>query len=402
MGLISSEIAPGVAVESDSRIAFIVIDGLGGFSNEAGRTELEAASTPNLDALARDGATGLIDTLGRGIVPGSGLAHLALFGYDAFTHDIGRGAIAANGIGITLKPNQVAARMNFCTESGGNITDRRAGRIPTDHCARLAELLNGTVDVPGVKISVHAVMDYRAVVIFEGDDLEIEIADTDPGEVGKPARPVTATSPGAEKTASYVREFVAQAKSALSDQLPANMVVLRGFAKQPDLVHMQECYKVTPACIATYPDYKGVARMIGMEILETGKEIADEFTTIEREWLNYTFTFLHVKKTDSLGEDGDFDGRVHKIEETDREIPRLMALNPDLVVVTGDHSTPAVFKAHTWHPVPVLLSGPTVRVDDTTSFGERAAAQGALGRFDGAELMLDVLSHAGKTTKMGA
>ncbi len=402
MDFISSEVAPRVAQSTGSKIVFIVMDGLGGFANESGKTELELASTPNLDKLANEGATGLIDTLGRGIVPGSGLAHLALFGYDAFVHDIGRGAIAANGIGITLKPNQIAARMNFCTQENGVIVDRRAGRIPTNICAELADLLNAKVQIPGVKVTVHAVMDYRAVVIFEGDNLSIDVADTDPSKTGIPAKPVKATSPEGEATAALVAKFVEQAESALSDRKQANMVVLRGFAKQPDFVPMQECYKLKPGCIATYPDYKGVAKMIGMDILETGKEIADEFTTLEQRWNDYDFFFLHVKKTDSLGEDGDFDGRVHKIEETDKEIPRLVALKPDVIVVTGDHSTPAVFKSHTWHPVPVLLWGSAVRRDQTACFGEAEAAKGALGRFNGAALMLDVLAHAGKTAKMGA
>jgi 2,3-bisphosphoglycerate-independent phosphoglycerate mutase len=402
MSLISSEVAPKVIGQNDSKIIFMVIDGLGGFPNESGKTELEAANTPNLDALAANGATGLIDTLGRGIVPGSGLAHLALFGYDPFVHDIGRGAIAANGIGITLKPNQIAARMNFCTEEAGKITDRRAGRIPTDQCAKLAEILNTEVNVPGVTIRVHAVMDYRAVVIFEGENLSIDVADTDSGVVGLPAKPVTATSEAGKETAKIVAEFVSQAKIALKDQSPANMVVLRGFAVQPDLDQMADCYKLNAACIATYPDYKGVARMIGMDILETGKEIVDEVDTLEHEWDNYNFFFFHVKKTDSLGEDGDFDGRVHKIEEVDALIPRLTALNPDVIVVTGDHSTPAVLSGHSWHPVPVLLSGETVRRDDTQCFGELESAKGALGRFDGPALMIDVLSHAGKTGKMGA
>lgn len=404
MSLISSEVAPMVLSSADTKIAFIILDGLGGFANSTGKTELELADTPNLDRLAKEGATGLIDTLGRGIVPGSGLAHLALFGYDAFKHDIGRGAIAANGIGVTLKPNQVAARMNFCTAKDGNIVDRRAGRIPTEKSEELAKLLNGAVSIDGVKVQVYPVMDYRAVVVFEGDDLSIDIADTDPSKTGVPPNPVESTAPGAEKMVKVVSAFVEQAEKILANEHPANMIVLRGFAVQPDLAPMQECYGLKSACIATYPDYKGVARMIGMDVLklETGNEIADEFTTLEKHWADYSFFFLHVKKTDSYGEDGNFDGRVHIIEETDREIPRLMALNPDVIVVTGDHSTPAVFSAHTWHPVPVLLWGQSVRVDETTHFGETEAVKGGLGRFAGAELMLDVLSHAGRTGKMGA
>ena len=400
--MISSDIARPLAMESDSKIVLLIMDGLGGFPNETGKTELETAATPNLDKLAAEGATGLIQTLGRGITPGSGLAHLALFGYDAFVHDIGRGAIAANGIGQVLKPNQVAARLNFCTEKAGLITDRRAGRIPTDKCAELCEIVNKAVDIPGVTVTLSPVMDYRAVVVFEGDGLSINIADTDPGAVGLPPKPVQATDDDAEKMASVVESFLEQTKAALASLEPANSVLLRGFAVQPDFPSMQECYKLNPACIATYPDYRGVGKMIGMEILSTGHEIADEFDTLEENWDKYDFFFFHVKKTDSLGEDGNFDGRVHKIEEVDKLLPRLKALKPDVLAVTGDHSTPAMFKAHTWHPVPVLLWGKDVMQDETTTFGERAVMQGGLGRFPGSELMLEILGHAGKLKKMGA
>jgi len=246
-------------------------------------------------------------------------------------------------------------------------------------------------------------MDYRAVVVFEGDGLSIEIADTHPGATGVPAKPVKATGAGAEKMVGVVEAFIAQAKEALAALHPANMILLRGFAVQPDFPSMQACYKLKPACIATYPDYRGVAKMIGMDILKTGMEIAEEVDTLEQDWKSdHTFYFFHVKKTDSYGEDGNFDGRVHKIEEVDALIPRIMALKPDVFAVTGDHSTPAVFKAHTWHPVPVLLWGKTVRRDSTTSFGERAAICGGMGRFEGSALMLELLAHAGKLKKMGA
>jgi len=403
--MISSDVAPKLAIETPSKILLLILDGLGGFPDERGKTELEAASTPNLDRLAADGATGLIDTLGRGISPGSGLAHLALFGYDPFVHDIGRGAIAANGIGLTLKPGQVAARLNFCTaDEKGIITDRRAGRIATEKCAELCTVVNGAVKIPGVKIKVHPVMDYRAVVVFDGKDLSINLGDTDRGVTGVAPKEIKATGPGAERMVDIVKEFVRQAKKALAPRKPANMILLRGFAEQPQLPSMRECYKLKPACIATYPDYRGVARMVGMDILKTGHEIADEVTTLEGSWKqdDYTFYFFHVKKTDSLGEDGNFDGRVHKIEEVDALIPRIMALNPDVTCVTGDHSTPAVFKAHTWHPVPVLIRGDGVRRDETTTFGEREAMRGGLGRFPGSELMLELLAHTGKLKKMGA
>lgn len=403
--MVSSDVAPKLAIETPSKILLLIVDGLGGFPNESGKTELEAAATPNLDRLAAEGATGLIDTLGRGISPGSGLAHLALFGYDSFVHDIGRGAIAANGIGLTLKPGQVAARLNFCTaDEKGIIADRRAGRIPTEKCGELCKVLNSAVKIPGVKVEVHPVMDYRAVVVFDGKGLSVNLSDTDPGVTGVAPKDLKTTGPGAEKMAEIVKQFIAQAKNALAPRKPANMVLLRGFAVQPDLPSMGECYRLKCACIATYPDYRGVAKMVGMDILNTGHEIADEVATLEESWKQdgYTFTFFHVKKTDSLGEDGNFDGRVHKIEEVDGLIPRIVALNPDVICVTGDHSTPAVFKAHTWHPVPVLIRGANVRQDKTTKFGEREAMRGGLGRFPGSELMLELLAHAGKLKKMGA
>jgi len=245
-------------------------------------------------------------------------------------------------------------------------------------------------------------MDYRAVVIFDGEGLSIDIADTDPGVVGQPAKPVATTTPGTDRMAGIVEEFVSQSRQALASLAPTNMILLRGFAERPDFPSMQDCYKVRPACIATYPDYRGIARMIGMDVLSTGSEIADEFETLEERWNDYTFFFVHIKKTDSLGEDGDFDGRVHKIEEVDAQIPRLLSLAPDVVAVVGDHSTPAVFKSHTWHPVPVMTWGKSVRPDSSKGFGEAAAVTGGLGRFPGAELMLQVLADAGKLKKMGA
>jgi 2,3-bisphosphoglycerate-independent phosphoglycerate mutase len=214
---------------------------------------------------------------------------------------------------------------------------------------------------------------------------------------------VKTTDSGVEKMAGVVEAFISQAKAALAALHPANMILLRGFAVQPDFPSMKECYKLKPACIATYPDYRGVAKMIGMDVLKTGMEIVEEVETLEQDWKSeHNFYFFHVKKTDSYGEDGNFDGRMHKIEEVDALIPRIMALNPDVFAVTGDHSTPAVFKAHTWHPVPVLLWGKTVRQDAVNTFSERAAICGGMGRFDGAELMLELLAHAGKMKKMGA
>ena len=406
--MVSSELISSydLALDRDSKIILLVIDGVGGLPHPtSGRTELETARTPHLDALARSGVGGMSDPIARGIAPGSGVAHLALFGYDPIVHAIGRGAVAALGIGLKPAPEDLAVRVNFATmDKTGAISDRRAGRIPTERNAELCELLR-PIQLDDVEFTIDPVKDYRAVVVFKGEDLSEELADSDPGQNGLPPKPVEPRDPGdprAERTARIANEFIRQARDILRDLAPTNTILMRGFAHPVYLSTMQEVYKLKAGAIATYPDYLGVSRMVGMDILPTGDQIADEMDTLEKHYADYDFIYLHIKKTDSAGEDGNFNEKVRIIEEVDAFVPRITQLDPDVLVVTGDHSTPATFKAHSWHPVPLILTGKWGRRDAVQAFSETECAKGSLGRFPATEIMALALANAERLTKFGA
>lgn len=395
-----------LAADSGGKILMLVMDGLGGLPREqGGLTELETAKTPNLDRLAREGSCGLSIPVARGIAPGSGPAHLALFGYDPITYEIGRGVLEATGIGLHVNPGDVAIRGNFCTiDDDGNITDRRAGRISTEEGAKRVELLRD-IELPGVKIDVQIAKEYRFAVVLRGEGLNGDIADTDPQKTGVPPLPVTARSPEAEKTAALVTQWLEKAREKLKGHEPANFCTLRGFAEEPGLPKYSDVYKLNAACVAVYPMYKGVSRLVGMNIIETSAHdtTQDEFDKVASIWSDYDFVFCHIKYTDSRGEDGDFDAKVKVIEGVDEALPTLMGMNPDVVIVTGDHSTPATYKAHSWHPVPTLLWAPgTHMTDRAEAFGERECMTGALGHFPATDLMPLALAHAKRIDKFGA
>lgn len=391
--------------ESKTKIVFLVMDGIGGLPREEdNKTELEAAHTPNLDRLASEGICGLQIPVRSGITPGSGPGHLGVFGYDPVQYQVGRGVLSANGINFDLQHGDVAARGNFCSiDNEDNVTDRRAGRISTDLNQQLCELLQEKVYIPGVEVFVRTVKEHRFLIVFRGENLSGAIHDTDPQELGvKPLAP-KATKPEAEHTIGIVNQFIGQAHEILKDHHPANMVLLRGFSQRPAWPHMAEVYGLKSAAIAAYPMYRGVAKLIGMDVLETGETIDDEFTTLEKHWNEYDFFYLHIKKTDSYGEDGNFDKKRSVIDEVDTFIPRLRALHPDVIVVTGDHSTPSKMAMHSWHPVPVLLWSERCRRDNVTEFGERTCITGGLGpRFPAVDLMTLALANAKRLEKFGA
>jgi 2,3-bisphosphoglycerate-independent phosphoglycerate mutase len=390
---------------NDSKIVLLVLDGLGGLARESdGYTELEAAKTPLLDRLAREGAVGQTLPIGQGITPGSGPAHLSLFGYDPFEWEVGRGVLEATGIGMEIKQGDIAARGNFATLDGeGRILDRRAGRLPTEETLPIVEKLN-QVDVPEVSIEVRSVREYRFAVVMRGDDLHSDIDDTDPQAVGVAPSLAEALKPQAERTAKLFRTWIDRASSAIKDQPKANGFTLRGFSTDPSLPSFQDVYGLNPACIAVYPMYKGVSKLVGMKIFNfKGDKPQDEFDELARRWEDHDFFFVHIKKTDSMGEDGNFEGKMKVIESVDAAISSLLDLNPDVVAVTGDHSTPSSMQLHSWHPVPFLLWSPrTVRVDGATSFGETACANGGLGTFHGTSVMPLLLAHANRLEKFGA
>ena len=392
-----------ISKPSPTKIVLLVIDGVGGLpSPKTGKTELETADTPNLDQLATKGTCGLIDPVSRGITPGSAPGHLALFGYDPLSFSIGRGVLEAMGIDFDLKPGDIAARGNFCTvDEAGLVIDRRAGRISTEKCTKLCQLLDGLV-IEGVKLFVCPVKEHRFITVFRGKGLTPEVSDSDPQQVGVAPRVIIALNPQADMMAAIAAQFIAQARTILSKHHPANMVLLRGFSQRPHFSTMGEIYKLKPAAIAGYPMYRGLAKLVGMQVLETGASIKEEFATLKQNYTDYDFFFLHIKGTDSAGEDGDFDRKVRIIEEVDDALPSLTSLEPDVIVVTGDHSTPALLKGHSWHPLPILLYSKWCRPDRVGEFSESACIFGGLGRFPATQIMPLAMANALKLNKFGA
>jgi len=399
------ELIKKISTPSPTKIVLLIIDGLGGLPNpKTGKTELETAKTPNLDQLATKSICGLIDPVSPGITPGSPPGHLALFGYDPVKYNemIGRGLVETLGIDFDLKPEDIAARGNFCTVgSSGLLTDRRAGRISTEKCTELCRLLEG-IAIEGVKLFVQPVREHRFAVVFRGEGLSPEASDSDPQQTGMAPKAVKAKRSTARRTANIANEFIAQAKSILAKHHPANMVLLRGFSRRPDIPTMSEVYKLKPAAIAAYPMYRGLAKLVGMQLLKTGAAIAEEFATLKQNYADYDFFFLHIKGTDSAGEDGDFNRKVSAIEEIDRALPTLTSLEPDVIVVTGDHSTPALLKGHSWHAVPVLINSKWCRADRVGEFSETTCITGGLGRFPATQVMPLAMANALKLNKFGA
>ncbi len=392
-----------IALPSPSKIVLMVIDGLGGLPDPAiGKTELETAALPNLDSLANEGICGLTDPVAPGITPGSSVGHLALFGYDPVRYNIGRGILEAVGIDFKLQPGDVAARGNFCTlDENGLVTDRRAGRVSNEKSIELCRMLDGQL-AGDVEVLVRPVREHRFVAVFRGPGLVPEVSDSDPQQLDVPHKPVTALNPESAVMAGVANRFIAQAKKTMAAHHPANMVLLRGFSRHPDFPSMSDIYKLKPAAIASYPMYRGLAKLVGMEVLPTGATIEDEFATLRQHYADYDFFFLHLKGTDSAGEDGDFKRKVAVLEEIDGFIPELKKLNPDVIVVAGDHSTPAMLQGHSWHPVPVLLHSQWCRRDRVSEFSEPACTAGGLGRFPATQIMPLAMANALKLTKYGA
>jgi 2,3-bisphosphoglycerate-independent phosphoglycerate mutase len=367
-----------------------------------GRTELESAYTPNLDALAQRGESGLSTPVIPGITPGSGPGHLGLFGYDPLEFQIGRGVLEALGIDFDLGPNDVAIRGNFCTlDAAGKISDRRAGRISSEQAAPLCEKLN-KIKIPGVEVFVRHVKEYRLVVVFRAKGLGGNVDDTDPQATGVEPLPPQGNDDESHKTADVAKEFLRQAREVLKNDAPANFLMLRGIAKRPPIPTFEEVYGTRAAAIAVYPMYRGLARLVGMDVLNAGHTLEDQCDRLMHSWADYDFFFMHFKYTDSTGEDGNFAAKVQRIEELDAAIPKITACKPNVLIVTGDHSTPSKMKSHSWHPVPTLLVSENCRYDGNSEFNESACRRGGLGQFQAKYLMSLALAHAGRLDKFGA
>ena len=390
--------------KTDSRIVLLVVDGLGGLPHpQTGRSELETANNPNLDALASRSACGVTTPVAPGITPGSGPGHLALFGYDPLKYVIGRGVLEAVGIGMDLGPEDIAIRCNFCTlDSDGVLTDRRAGRIPTAESAPLVQQLSN-ITVPGVEIMVQPVQDYRFVVVIRGEGLGGDVTDTDPQRTGFAPLDPAGRSDAAQRTARKAARFIESARDILGSRDIANMILMRGFSRRPDWPAFGDAYSLNPGAVAAYPMYRGIASLLGMNVIPTGHDFDAELDTLSDSFDDHDFFFLHYKPADAAGEDGDFDAKVRTLEELDRRIPRLLDMGADVVAVAGDHSTPSTMAAHSWHPVPLMINSQSTNEGlGSPGFNERHCRSGYLGSLPATALPLLLMAHSGKLDKFGA
>ncbi|MBE9045574.1 2,3-bisphosphoglycerate-independent phosphoglycerate mutase [Pleurocapsales cyanobacterium LEGE 10410] len=401
-----AELWSSLAIPRGGKIVYVVLDGVGGLPDkERGGTELQVAKTPNLDKLAKRSSCGLLEVVAPGVTPGSGPGHLTLFGYHPLKYRLGRGVLSSLGIDFDLQEGDIAARANFATIDGeGKISDRRAGRIATKLNQRLCQKIRDKVHLDfGGEFFFKTVSEHRAVLVLRGESLGGDLPDTDPQRTGIPPQQLQANSKASAKTARLVNSFIEQVKDILIDELPANMVLLRGFEKYHSLPSLRARFKLKGVCIADYPMYRGVSRLLGMDVLPHPGGMEKRFQALSNCYGDdYNFYFLHVKKTDSYGEDADFDHKVQLIESVDRLMPQVTALKPDVLVVTADHSTPAVMGRHSWHPVPVMLAAATAKIDSVSSFDEYACMQGSLGTRPGVHLMGLALANAGRLQKFGA
>jgi len=401
-----SQVWENLSWNQGGKIVYLVLDGVGGLSHpDRGGTELQVARTPYMDALAKESSCGLLDIVGTGITPGSGPGHLSLFGYDPLEYQVGRGVLSALGIGFDLRVGDIAARVNFATvDEEGIVRDRRAGRISSDLNRKLCEKINESVrlEFEG-NFYFETVSEHRAVLVLRGQNLGGDVADTDPQSTGVKPNAPKAEDELSRQTAMLLQSFLRQVSEVLADEAPANMVLLRGVERYEPLPSLQERFKLNGICIADYPMYRGVSRLIGMDVMDAPGGIRKRFESLKAVYSkDYDFYFLHVKKTDSLGEDADFDSKVSLIEEVDTIIPLILDLAPDVLVITADHSTPAIMGKHSWHSVPVLLRSKYARIDPVESFDEYACLQGSLGERPGCQLMGLALAHAGRLRKFGA
>jgi 2,3-bisphosphoglycerate-independent phosphoglycerate mutase len=399
------ELIDTLAIKNKSKIIFLIMDGLGGLPRPGGHeTELETARTPNLDALAMKSVCGILDPVGYGITPGSGPAHFSLFGYDPVKNNIGRGILEGAGIDFPMTDRDLLVRINFATvDKNGLVVDRRAGRIDNETNRRVCRKLQDHVRLDkGVEVMFESVREHRALLVLRGDGLREEIAETDPQKTNMLPISPRALIPAAEPTAALFSEIVDQARKVLFDEARANMILLRGYARYRRYPSIEERFGLNALAIASYPMYRGIARLLGMDIAMPTDSIRAEVDSLRDNYTKYDFFFMHVKPTDSRGEDGNFEAKVKVIEEVDTLIPLVTGLKPDVLVVTGDHSTPAVMASHSWHPVPVLLAAETCRPDRVERFGERDCSQGGLGRIPMVYLMGLALAHAKRLEKFGA
>ena len=407
----------------DQKVLFVVFDGLGDRPiKEFGfKTPLEAANTSNFDAIAQKSLCGLSNALGRGVRPGSDVSHLEIFGYPIKQYYTGRGPIEVAGLGVRLQEGDVAFRGNFGTvDETWNILDRRAGRIR--RVDEFAAAIDGMC-IDGVQVIVKPGTAHRAGVVFRGRGLSAQVSDADPHEAGKPVAEVRPTDDSAEAafTASVINKFMrksyeilnaleANRQRAAAGELPANFLLLRGAGQYPTMPSFEEKYGLRACCIAGGGLYKGIGAFLGMDLIEVpgatalpDTDVRAKFRAAKKALETYDFVFTHVKATDSLAEDGNFEGKKAFIEKCNDAASELLNLpEGTLLVITADHSTACELKAHTADPVPVLFCSEHVRVDEVAEFNERAFARGGLGRVVGSDIMPAVLNILGRLHLIGA
>jgi 2,3-bisphosphoglycerate-independent phosphoglycerate mutase len=401
--LTQETVVTGMARPEGLKALLLVMDGLGGYRTVERGSELAEASTPNLDRLAGEGSLGLHDPVTRGITPGSGAGHLGLFGYDPLNYEIGRGALSAAGIGFELQPGDVAARVNFCTlDDNGIITDRRAGRLPTEEAAGICDLLMREVKLDGAEFFLQPEREHRGLLVLRGPGLDRDLSDTDPQVTGVPPLDPQARTPEAKRTEELVKQVLDRARALLAGRPRGNFLLLRGFDSVKDMPNFCDRYQVKALAIAAYPMYLGISRLLGFDTHQVEGAAKEEVDALGELLPDHDFVFMHIKKTDSAGEDGDFERKVEAIEEVDALVPRILESGIEVIAVTGDHSTPAQMAAHSWHPVPVLLWGGTAAADGLGGFDEVWCRQGSLGRFEAKHLLPQLLAAAGRLTKYGA
>ena len=388
---------------SDEKIVLLVLDGLGGVQKNR-KTELEAAKTPNMDRLIKVSEAGLMTPIMPGITPGSGPGHLALFGYDPLEYIIGRGILSALGIRFPIRNGDLAARVNFATiDENNKITDRRAGRIPDEINKKMCEKIR-EINIPGIQFFIQTEKDHRAALILRGKKFSENISETDPQKTGVPPLPVHALDNSSEAavTSELINQFLEKVKDKLSNESPANMILLRGFALFTKIPSFEELYGLNACAIAGYPMYRGLASLVGMKVIDVESGVEPQFDRLRELWGKYDFYFVHIKYTDSFGEDGNFEKKVSVIEEVDRNIEKILELNPDVFALTADHSTPVIYKAHSWHSVPVLLKSKWSRHSYVKQFGEKDLQTGSLGIINTLDLMTLIMAHSGRLAKYGA
>ena len=390
--------------EGGGTIVFVVMDGLGGLPDpKTGLTELESSSTPNLDGLASRSSLGSLMPVGPGITPGSGPGHLSLFGYDPVSSMVGRGVLSALGVGFDLQAGDVAARINLATvDSDRIVLDRRASRISDSEGRRVVEKVSETIkNVNDVDITLLHEKEHRAVLIMRGEGLGVDVTETDPQIVGLKIIEPKASSEHSVRTANVVKGFLNQVEDILADEPVANAFLVRGFGIHSRYPSFEEQYGLNALAVAKYPMYRGVAKLVGMEIAETPTSNEQTVEKLETSFGNHDFYFLHFKDTDTRGHDEDFSGKMAAIEEIDSMIPRIMNLNPDVLVITGDHATPTLLGEHSWHHVPTMIHSKWTRPSSDT-FGETSCRTGELGVLHGIDLMPLVLAHSLRLNKYGA